>query len=246
MKLKSIALVLGLTASASVFASGHGAHWGYSGHEGPEHWGDLSHEYATCKTGHTQSPIDIKPSADVDLEAIAFDYKVSPMSILNNGHTVQVNFAKGSTMKVEGKTYNLLQVHFHTPSENHLMGKSSPMEAHFVHSTDDGQLAVVAVLIEEGKTDSFIEKIVKAMPKTPMPAATVEGVSLSAMDYLPADKSYYRFAGSLTTPPCSEGVSWFMMKNPAHASKAQIAAIHAIIGNNNRPVMEVNGREIKE
>ncbi|WP_373020580.1 carbonic anhydrase [Thiomicrorhabdus sp.] len=245
MKLKTLLAGLVIAASSSAMASEH-AHWGYTGHMGPEHWGELSSDFSTCKTGKTQSPINLTEINEANLPAIQFNYQSSGLNILNNGHTVQANFAPGSSMTVEGIKFDLLQVHFHTPSENNLQGFSYPMEAHFVHKSADGQLAVVAVLIREGAADSFIQKIVDSMPVHPEAAHAVKGVSLSAMDYLPADKAYYRFDGSLTTPPCTEGVRWFVMKNAAYASKEQIAALHSVLGNNNRPLQARNGRMIKD
>ncbi|WP_319381049.1 carbonic anhydrase family protein [Thiomicrorhabdus sp.] len=243
---KATTLALTVLSSSTAFAGGHGTHWGYSGHEGPEYWGELSHQYATCKNGKSQSPINLSGFVDEALKPIGFSYRTSPMNIVNNGHTVQVNFQKGSSIQVDGKTFKLLQVHFHTPSENHINGHSYPMEAHFVHASDQGELAVVAVMIQEGAADPFIAKIVKAMPQHAGKAQDVAGVSVNGMEFLPAFKGYYRFEGSLTTPPCSEGVRWLVMKHAAHASAQQIAALHKVIGTNNRPIQAKNGRSVKQ
>ncbi|MDX1351920.1 MAG: carbonic anhydrase family protein [Thiomicrorhabdus sp.] len=251
--MKRIALVsaLSLALVSNAFANSHEGHehvvhWGYTGEAGPSHWGDLKTEYGTCKTGKQQSPINITAAKDIEQHAIKFDYHSSTMNIVNNGHTVQNNFAKGSSITLEGKTFNLLQVHFHTPSENHLEGQSYPMEAHFVHKSDDDKLAVVAVLIKEGASNPFLQKIVDNMPHHETAAKDVAGVEMNGADFVPAGNGYYAFMGSLTTPPCSEGVQWLMMKSQAEASKEQIAALHEVMHTNNRPIQATNSREILE
>ncbi|MCF6253967.1 MAG: carbonic anhydrase family protein [Thiomicrorhabdus sp.] len=241
-----LALAISGVACTSNDVKDNKVSWGYTGATGPIHWGDLSSEFATCKTGKEQSPIDIRPTQDIAQSDVTFDYQTSSMSILNNGHTVQVNFDKGSSISFKGTKYNLLQVHFHTPSENLLMGESYPLEAHFVHASDDGQLAVVAVLINEGQESGFIQKVVDHMPSSKTAAKAVEGVSLSSLDFIPSQKGHFGFKGSLTTPPCSEGVQWLMMKAQTTASKAQIDALHAVMHDNNRPIQPLNGRTVSE
>ncbi len=242
----ALALALSGVACTSNDVKSNKVSWGYTGDTGPIHWGDLSSEFATCKTGNEQSPIDIRPTVDIAQSEIKFNYQTSPMTILNNGHTVQVNFEKGSSISFKGKTFNLLQVHFHTPSENLLMGESYPLEAHFVHASDAGELAVVAVLINEGQESDFIQKVVDHMPSSKSSAKTVEGVSVSAFNFIPSQEGHFGFKGSLTTPPCSEGVQWLMMKTQTTASKAQIDALHAVMHDNNRPVQPTNGRTVSE
>lgn len=247
MKLNKLAMLIsGICLSVSAFsanASGHDhSHWGYAGHEGPEFWGDLDPKFATCKTGHNQSPINLTNMKTAEHEPIKFHYQTSKMSVLNNGHTVQANFDAGSYMEVDGKHYNLKQVHFHTPSENHLEGHSYPMEAHFVHATDKGDLAVIAVLIREGAKDPFIQKIWDHMPEHETKAHEIAGMNFNAMEYLPANKDYYLFSGSLTTPPCTEGVRWMVMKDAAYASHEQVAKFTHTIGENNRPIQDVHAR----
>src|SRR5262249_23060476 len=161
-------------------------------------------------------PIDIR-DADAkksDLPPIAFDYKPSPLKIVDNGHTVQVIYAPGSTITVEGKQYELAQFHFHKPSEEKINGKASDMVANLVHKDKDGKLAVVAVLLKAGGANPLIETLWKNVPKEKEKEREVQGVMVNAADLLPANrKAYYTFTGSLTTPPCSEGVTWFVLKD---------------------------------
>lgn len=168
------------------------------------------------------------------------------MRILNNGHTVQVNFEEGSSINFNGVQYDLLQVHFHTPSENILVGESYPMEAHFVHASKDGKLAVVAVLINEGKDSDFIQKIVDNMPHSKTDETLVSGVHLNGLDFIPDQAGHFGFKGSLTTPPCTEGVQWLMMKAQTTASKAQIEALNSVMKDNSRPVQPLHGRMVHE
>ncbi|MCF8055622.1 MAG: carbonic anhydrase family protein [Desulfocapsa sp.] len=238
----------GLLLTGTAFAGGHGTHWGYTGHEGPEFWGNLSNEYAVCKSGKNQAPINIGNLTESDLSPIAFHYSnTSPMDIVNNGHTIQVNYAPGSTITVDNHTFNLLQFHFHTPSENTVDGRSFAMESHLVHADKDGNLAVVGVLFEEGPANPFIDAVWAHMPGKAGEKKQIADVTLNATDMLPSEQSYYRFNGSLTTPPCSEGVRWMVMKNPVTVSKAQAEQFNSVIGgNNNRPVQPVNARPILE
>ncbi len=239
-----LAMALSGVACTSHDVKKNKVEWGYSGEIGPAYWGDLSSEFATCKTGKEQSPIDVRPTVDIDQSEIQFNYQISPMEILNNGHTVQVNFEPGSYITFQDETFNLLQVHFHTPSENLLMGQSYPLEAHFVHASESGKLAVVAVLIEEGSKNIWIQKVVDHMPKTLSEPQKIEGVYLNARDFIPSQNGHYGFKGSLTTPPCTEGVQWLMMKAQTTASKSQIEALHSVMHDNNRPVQPLNGRAV--
>lgn len=234
--------------SSSSFAEGHGTHWGYTGHEAPQNWGTLAPEYTMCKDGKSQSPIDISKKdviATKGLEKIKFDYKTNAKSIENNGHTIQVNFEEGSSITLDGKVFNLKQVHFHTPSENVIDSKSFPAEAHFVHASKDGELAVVALMFEEGKENKTIAKIWSKMPHKAGEAESC-GLSFAMINAtLPKDKSYYRFNGSLTTPPCSEGVRWLVLKRYATMSKEQIKEFFDLMGHaNNRPVQPINARKV--
>jgi carbonic anhydrase len=200
-----------------------------------------------CAIGMNQSPINITASVDADLPAIGFDYGTSPAEILNNGHTVQVNVENGSSITVDGHKYALKQYHFHTPSENHIAGKDFPLEAHFVHADDEGNLAVVGVMFEEGAENAELAQLWAKMPMKEGERNILDGEAKELTKLLPADHEYYRFNGSLTTPPCSEGVKWMVMKEPLSISKAQVEKFsHAVHGANNRPVQPLNARVIVE
>lgn len=247
MKSKVFAyLVSVLTISVSVVAhasSGHD-HWGYGGDVGPDHWGEINQEFAACKTGTRQSPIDINitQSVPADLGDIRFDYQSISPQVLNNGHTVQVNYTNGSRITVVDRQFELAQFHFHTPSENTVNGKTYDMEMHLVHKNANGELAVVGVFFKQGKQNVELEKLVGHLPEHSGEKHTLTNTSLSAANLLPQNRSYAYFNGSLTTPPCSEGVNWFVVNEPVEASAEQIAQIAAIVGNNARPVQELNNR----
>lgn len=233
--------VAALLATTPAFASGD-VHWTYSGHGGPEHWGDLKPEFATCRTGKMQSPIDLAQANTAGQIPVRAEYKPAPLTILNNGHTVQVNFPAGSTMTSAGQEFYLLQVHFHTPSEEAINGKRYPMVAHFVHKDAKGALGVLGVLFEEGAANSELAKIIAAAPKHEKEAAPVAGVTINPADLIPSTLNVYRFQGSLTTPPCSEGVNWHVAQTTVTASADQIRAMNTIMGNNARPLQALNGR----
>jgi carbonic anhydrase len=236
----AIALVF-FGASAAISASE--AHWGYSGAEAPEHWAKLSPENAAC-AGQNQSPIDLTGMIEAELEPIRFSYQAGGNEVIHNGHTVQVNYAHGSTITVDGVSFELVQFHFHAPSENRIEGKSFPLEAHFVHADKDKNLAVVALMFEEGAENPALAQIWSRMPahageKTSLPSPA------RAEDLLPANRDYYRYSGSLTTPPCSEGVRWLVLKQPVAASQKQIDAFsHVLHDPNNRPVQPLHGRPV--
>jgi carbonic anhydrase len=219
-------------------------HWGYAGEAAPENWSKLDPKFALCGLGRNQSPVDLAGFVEADLKPLKFSYAAGAADIVNNGHTVQVNYAPGSTVTADGRTFQLAQVHFHAPSENKIGGKQFPLEGHLVHQDKDGNLAVVAVMYQEGAANPLLAKLWGAMPakageKKALPAG------LSAASLLPADRDYYRFNGSLTTPPCSEGVWWLVMKKAATASKAQIEQFSKTVGfANNRPIQPVNARPV--
>lgn len=229
-------------ANAHAAADHAAAHWGYEGVDGPVHWGHLSPDYQLCSAGRMQSPVDLSFSNVTANVTVAADYKYGPLTILNNGHTIQVNFKEGSSLLSSGRRFNLVQVHFHTPSENMLNGKSYPMEAHFVHRDAAGQLAVLGVFFDEGPTNVELAKLVVAAPNIPGGPNTIEGFNFDPRALLPADLRVYRLMGSLTTPPCSEGVNWHVAKATVTASASQIAALAKLMGNNARPIQPLNGR----
>ncbi|WP_224094068.1 carbonic anhydrase [Nostoc sp. MS1] len=219
--------------------------WGYTGHNSPENWGSLSPSYQMCDIGKNQSPINITTSVDANLPSIKFNYKTLSTEILNKGQTVQVNVESGSSIVVDGVTYALKQYHFHTPSENHIAGKSFPLEAHFVHADAKGNLAVIAVMFAEGKANSQLAELWQKMPMKAGENSVLKGDVKNLHSLLPQNQEYYRFNGSLTTPPCSEGVKWMVMKEPLTVSKEQVEKFSlAVNGTNNRPVQPQNARII--
>jgi len=223
----------------------HATHWDYKGENGPASWAKISGDYAACDDGH-QSPIDLTVDVvDTLLPALILNYEMlTNLPMLNNGHTVQINYASGSWLNIGDSAYQLVQFHFHTPSEHTIAGKSYPLEIHLVHKSLAGNLAVIGVMFEEGQENALLQAFWDALPKEA--DKTVEkAVSFNAFNMLPADLAYYTYDGSLTTPPCSEGVRWIVLKTSLGASKAQIDAIHQIMNLNARPVQEKNGRMVK-
>ena len=218
--------------------------WGYEAENGPSVWGQLKPEYGICGCGAQQSPIDIVAATPAKLPTLTFSYQSAPVNIQNTGRTIQVVCPEGSWMAVDGKTYSLVQFHFHAPSEHTVDGKLSDMELHLVHEGADGSLAVVGVLIEAGNVNPAFTPFWEHLPATPGDLEPLSGVSLNPRVLLPEEKSTYRYTGSLTTPPCSEGVLWFLMTTPVEMSHSQIAAFKAIMYGNNRPPQPRNGREL--
>ena len=232
-----------LSISTSVF-SDDGSHWGYSGAKGPQHWGGLSSVFSVCSTGKNQSPINLSEFTEGELDPISLKYIQAGSSVLNNGHTIQVNYDKNSFISINHHTFELIQFHFHVPSENHINGKSFPMEAHFVHADKKGNLAVIAVMFEEGKLHTELAKVWKHLPMRAGNKNQLQ-TKVSASALLPAKKDYYRFNGSLTTPPCTEGVWWLVMKDSTSVSTGQLKKfIQAIKHSNNRPIQATNARMI--
>lgn len=221
-----------------------GPHWSYQGHGGPAEWGELDPAFATCQLGKLQSPIDIRGAKAADLPAIKFDYKPSPLKVIDNGHSIQVNYAPGSSIDVGGTRYELVQFHFHKPSEEKIDGKAHAMVAHLVHKGADGKLAVVAVLLDDGGTNPTIDTIWKNLPQEKGKEATVNA-TVDAATLLPADHGYYTFQGSLTTPPCSEDVRWFVLKTPLKIAGSEITAFGKIYPMNARPSQPLNGRTLE-
>lgn len=219
-------------------------HWTYAGEAGPQHWGELSPDFAVCRSGKNQSPVNLTGMIDGSLPPLQVEYRRGGNEILNNGHTVQVNYAPGSVIEVGGGRYELKQFHFHAPSENTIEGRSYPLEAHFVHADADGNLAVVAVMFEEGEANGELEKAWSQLPEHSGDRHSL-AAAVDAASILPAAHDYYRFNGSLTTPPCSEGVLWLVEKQVQSASKAQIARLaEAIHHPNNRPLQALNARAV--
>jgi carbonic anhydrase len=222
-------------------------HWSYHGKTGPSHWGALEHDFTTCTLGNQQSPIDIKPAAvkKANLDAIKFDYKPSALKIIDNGHTIQVNYEPGSTITVGAKQYELVQFHFHRPSEEKIDGKSSAMVVHLVHKDKEGNLAVVAVLVRSGQANPLIKTLWSHLPKDKEKERAVADTQIDATKLLPSGKAYYTFPGSLTTPPCSEDVTWFVLRTPIRFSAQEVARFAKIYPMNARPVQPLNGRVVE-
>ena len=215
---------------------------GYGTDNGPEKWGQLSDKYALCQSGDMQSPIDLAGANAKGNVALAVNYQSGPLTVSNKGLTIQADFAAGSSMTSGGTTFNLIQIHFHTPSEHAISGKRYPLTGHFVHATEGGKLGVLGVMFEAGAANAELAKILAAAPTTKSEPATVAGQTIDPNGMLPTDRSIYRYMGSLTTPPCSEGVNWHVLKDPITASAEQIAAFQALMGDSARPVRALNNR----
>jgi len=234
-------------ASAAETAKSEGHHWSYSGETGPEHWDSEDPAFAMCGVGKHQSPIDIEKTVVKDLPELKFDYKDVGLVVTDTGHSFQINAAKGSGGFTVGKDqYDLLQVHFHEPSEERVHGAQSSMVAHIVHRNAKGDLAVVAVLIRVGKTNEFLKPIFDHFPAKGATESIVAGKTINMVDLLPAHHGYYSFEGSLTTPPCTENVRWFVLKTPVEASEAQVKEFRVRYAHNNRPTQPLNARVIEE
>jgi carbonic anhydrase len=228
----------------------------YGGYKNPTNWDELSPSWAVCESGTKQSPIDIPTSPSLigslvnlitTTENIQFNYQsLSNFPVQNNGHTIQVNYpfpSGSSTMTVGGKTYQLLQFHLHTHSEHLIGGEAAALELHLVHQASDGELAVVGVMIENGASNTDLQTVFANMPLQEGSNTAIG--TINASNFLPGNRSYYSYDGSLTTPPCSQGVKWFVLKNPITASQAQIDAFTNIFQVNARPVQNLNGRTIR-
>ncbi len=248
MKLRPLHAALfaaaGLFAHAAIAAS-PAPHWEYRGPHGAAHWADIDPKFETCAKGQVQSPIDIRDPQAASLPSLEFSYGRVHPSIVNNGHTVQVNVPPGQTLRVGDHSYELVQFHFHTPSEEHVAGKASAMVAHFVHRDAEGRFAVVAALIEPGKPNTGFETVLSHLPRQAGETLTVEGLELDLAALLPAQRRYYDYEGSLTTPPCSEQVHWMVLTQPVHVSREAIHQFRQLYPANARPVQPLNGRVVR-
>jgi carbonic anhydrase len=245
MKMRSAVTGLLFIAASVAHGADHAPHWGYGGEHGPEQWGGMEAAFSSCKLGKEQSPIDIRNAKKSALPPLDFKYTNSNAEIVNNGHTIQVNLADGGALNLDGVPYKLVQFHFHAPSEEKINGKAYSMVAHLVHQSAEGKLAVVAVLVTEGRANAALDPVFKNMPQTEGGKKAL-GTDFNATELLPAQRSYFRYVGSLTTPPCSEGVRWQVLKQPVEVSKGQIAAFRKLYKMNARPVQPLNGRAVEE
>lgn len=220
--------------------------WSYEGAEGPNEWAKLNDTFQTCGTGLHQSPIDIKDTINAKLKRIKTIQKFTAKEISNIGHTIRMHFNKGNMMALDRTPFQLQSIDFHSPSEHTINGEQFPLAAHLVHADKDGNLAIMAVLFKEGKRNKGISKLLLEMPDKKGPAKKVKS-RIKAKDFMPLRKKYYRFSGSITTPPCTEGVRWIVFKTPNTLSKKQLKAFKAIMkAPNNRPTQAQNGRIILE
>lgn len=219
-------------------------HWSYHGDGGPEHWGSMKSEYSLCTSGKRQSPIDIRDQISVQLDPVQFDYKASNFRVIDNGHTVQVNVAAGNSIEVMGRRYELQQFHFHRPSEERINGRQFDMVVHLVHKDLEGKLAVVAVLLDRGSVQPVVQQVWNNLPlEKGEELAAKSTIDLNGL--LPSDRGYFTYMGSITTPPCSEGVLWMVMKNPVSIAPNQIDIFSRLYPMNARPVQASAGRMIK-
>jgi carbonic anhydrase len=247
------ALTLGVAVSFSCFSlsaiasqDSHAPEWGYKGDTGPQNWGKLSKDFSACSNGKNQSPINIDNAIDGKLPAIEYNYNILIADkIKNNGHTVQVDVRSGGEIKVDGTEFKLKQFHFHTPSENTIEGKTFPLEVHFVHASDDGKLAVIAMMYGPGRPDALLNSLLKYMPLEKGQSKALGSKDLAVLETDKKLKNYIRFNGSLTTPPCTEGVIWLVKKNFLSVSMGQLDLFHKALKHpNNRPVQAINSRLI--
>ncbi len=250
--LLSLALAMGVVGLSPVMAEEHAAkhegapHWSYAGEGGPVHWGELSADYATCKLGQNQSPINIDTQHVIkaELPALKFDYHASQATVVNNGHTIQVNLEEAGSLGVGEASYQLVQFHFHSPSEHTIDGKHADLVAHLVHKNAAGQLAVVGVLFNTGEANAALQKVWAVMPQQ-VGEKNQGTFTFNPAELLPADTQYYAYTGSLTTPPCSEGVAWHVLKQIGQVSAAQVKTYAGMYPQSVRPVQPANAREVK-
>jgi carbonic anhydrase len=224
--------------------------WSYEGATGVEHWGELDPEYAVCKTGKEQSPIDIRNAEKAQLPALRFEYGSGPLKyLINNGYTIRVNYhdvsPAGNFLVVGGMRYQLTQFHFHRPSEEYVEGKPFDMEVHLMHQASNGSVAGVTVFLKAGRANATVQQLWNHMPLTKGEEHEVAGVDVDPAGLLPRDKSHYMYMGSVTAPPCTEGVAWFVLKTPVEVSKDQISAFAKLYPHDVRPIQPLNGRVVK-
>ncbi|MCW5632991.1 MAG: carbonic anhydrase family protein [Rubrivivax sp.] len=231
-------------AGAAAQGAGHVAlRWSYEGVAGPAAWGALRPEFNLCANGQRQSPIDIRGGLAVDLEPVHFDYRPSTFAVIDNGHTVQVNLPPGNAIEVGGRRYELQQFHFHRPSEERIDGRQFEMSLHLVHKDADGRLAVVGVLLGRGPAHPVVQAVWNNLPLERHEEAPARG-PLDPTLLLPEDRRYYTYMGSLTTPPCSEGVLWVVMRTPVTVTAEQVELFSRLYPMNARPAQSIAGRRI--
>ena len=221
------------------------AEWSYSGANGPEHWGSVNPAYKLCSQGEQQSPIDLRDGERASPPKLTLGYSTSSLELQNNGYSVEAVPEPQGGIELGGDHYDLIQFHFHAPSEHTFDGKSLPLELHFVNEAEDGSLAVLGVMAVEGAVNPAYDKLIAALPDSEGESASVEDVDLASL--LPADAAKaerWVYDGSLTTPPCSEGVSWSVFAKPIELSAEQIAAFTDLYDHNNRPLQPLGSRSL--
>lgn len=246
--------------------AGHAVHWGYTGSVGPDKWGSISNEFALCGSGKRQSPVDIQNQKPADLYPLRFQYQSLPLRVINNGHTLQANYDtanKEQSINIGGKPYpmhtkpvynstlmlgdvpyKLIQFHFHTPSEHARKGERYAMEVHLVHKNAGGNLAVVSVLLKRGRQNPTLQKMLDNVSGSINKVNAIQDVNVNASDLLPRSHQLFHYSGSLTTPPCSENVNWFVMKTPMEVSDNQVNRFETLIGRNARPLQSMHWRSM--
>lgn len=240
-----VALALGM--GAAVAAAQSGAPWEYTGKSGPLNWHKLDPAYKACGSGHQQSPIDIRGARlDRKLAPIEFHYLAGLITLTNDGHTIRASMAHGGYMVANGVRYELESFEFHHPSEHPVKGKLSDMDVHLVHRSAGGKIAVIAIrfTVERGDPNAVMAAL---WPHLPATAGATEKVTdyVSAGGFLPQDRGYWTYTGSLTTPPCTEGVQWFVMQQPLTMNPDQLHAFQSIFKVNSRPIQDTHGRRIE-
>lgn len=224
--------------------------WTYDGERGSDHWSQLDPDYAACG-GRRQSPIDIERTEKADLPPLRFAYTIGPLKyLINNGKTIRVNYHDargiGSFLFVGDHRYHLTQFHFHRPSEEYIRGKPFDMVIHLMHEADEGKVVGVAVLVKAGRANRTVQQLWDHMPRTQGDEEAIAGVEIDPADLLPSSRAYYTYEGSLTAPPCTEGVTWFVLKTPVDLSQAQIEAFARLYPHDVRPPQPLNGRVVRE
>lgn len=217
--------------------------WGYGAEDGPAVWGELASAYALCTVGTRQSPIDLVDATPARVPALTFHYRPMALRVANNGRTIEVSSGGDNWIEVGGARYELAQFHFHTPSEHTVNGESLDMEVHLVHRNEAGELAVVGVFVRRGGEHPVLDALVEHLPQSGE-SLSPSGARVDASELLPRTQRSFRYEGSLTTPPCAEGVRWFVLETPVQISDAAFAAFEAVLGKNNRPVQPLNDREL--
>ena len=243
----SVLFILVGIATISACKKHEKSHWSYEGDEGPSHWGELKEEFATCKTGSMQSPVDIAGTAETSEEGPKVSYVPKSFSVIDNGHTIQANIEEGNFITLEGKKYSLKQIHFHSPSENQLRGKAFPLEGHLVHKAEDGSLSVIAIFFDtmaDVKENPVLNNIWGNVPSEKEKDVKVEGEMLDLVKLFPEEGSMFRFEGSLTTPPCSEGVKWNVFESAVKIPESQIDSFKKHYNHNARPVQDLHERKL--